>query len=164
MLKKKVEEKILDVNASMKGSLVFSDPVHLRINGKFEGNLKTKGTLEIGRNAEVKAEIEGEVVNIAGKVKGKILADKKMVLLSTAVVEGDLVSPLLQIEEGAIFEGNCRMIQEKMDIREVSRYLDIEEDKILEWASSGRIPALKEGDRWLFERRRIEDWIKETAK
>jgi len=104
MLKRKEEEKILDVNASMQGSLVFSDPVHLRINGKFEGDLKTKGTLEIGRNAEVKAEIEGEVINIAGKVRGRIFADKKIILLPTAVVEGDLVSPLLQIEEGAILK------------------------------------------------------------
>ncbi len=164
MLKKKDEDKILDVSASMQGSLVFSDPVNLRINGKFEGDLKTKGTLEIGKNAEVKAEIRGEVINIAGKVKGTIIAEKKLILLSTAVVEGEISTPLLQINEGAIFEGNCRMVQEKMDIREVSRFLDIEESKILEWASSGRIPALKEGEKWVFERSRIENWVKESTR
>ena len=36
--KKKLEEKILDVDAAMQGSLTFKDPVNLRINGKFEGN------------------------------------------------------------------------------------------------------------------------------
>ena len=34
-----VREKILDVDASMQGTLSFNDPVNLRINGKFEGKL-----------------------------------------------------------------------------------------------------------------------------
>jgi len=41
-------EKILDVDASMQGTLAFKDPVNLRINGKFDGKLDTKGSLTIG--------------------------------------------------------------------------------------------------------------------
>ena len=54
MRKRKVEalqqtgEKVLDVNASMQGTLRFDDPVNLRINGKFEGTLDTKGMLMVG--------------------------------------------------------------------------------------------------------------------
>ena len=36
-----VEDKFLDVNATMQGTLRFDDPVNLRINGKFEGTLDT---------------------------------------------------------------------------------------------------------------------------
>ena len=43
--------KILDVDASMQGTLSFKDPVNLRINGRFEGRLITKGTLTIGDRA-----------------------------------------------------------------------------------------------------------------
>ena len=44
------KEKILDVDASMQGTLSFKDPVNLRINGKFEGKLQTKGSLTIGEH------------------------------------------------------------------------------------------------------------------
>ena len=38
------EEKILDVNATMQGTMIFKDPVNLRINGEFEGKLDTPFT------------------------------------------------------------------------------------------------------------------------
>ena len=47
-------EKVLDVDATMQGTLTFRDPVNLRINGSFEGNLDTKGNLTIGENATVR--------------------------------------------------------------------------------------------------------------
>jgi len=62
--RKEEEEKFLDVSAAMQGSLAFSDPVNLRINGKFEGTLTTKGKLVVGRNADVKADIIGENVMV----------------------------------------------------------------------------------------------------
>ncbi len=158
--KKNIEEKVLDVNATMQGSLIFSDPVNLRINGKFQGTLNTKGTLHIGEPAEVSADINGENISIAGKVKGTIISEKKLELLSTAVVQGDIHTPCLAVQEGAVFEGKVRMIGETMELRDVSRYLDIEEDKILEWASSGKIPGIREGDKWFFEKRRLENWVK----
>jgi cytoskeletal protein CcmA (bactofilin family) len=68
------EEKILDVNASMQGNMIFKDPVNLKINGTFEGTLTTKGNLTIGESAEVKADIIGENIVIAGKVTGDIIA------------------------------------------------------------------------------------------
>ena len=39
------EDKILDVDARMQGTVVFKDPVNLRINGSFEGKLDTRGNL-----------------------------------------------------------------------------------------------------------------------
>ncbi|MBN2120155.1 MAG: polymer-forming cytoskeletal protein [Candidatus Omnitrophica bacterium] len=162
MLKKKEEEKVLDVNASMQGSLVFSDPVNLRINGKFDGDLKTKGILQVGQYAEVRADIHGEVIIISGRVRGTILADKKICLLSTAVVQADISAPALEVKEGAIFEGRSSMIADTMELKDISRYLDIEENKILEWASTGKIPAIQDGSKWIFERKRIESWVKDT--
>lgn len=162
MIKRREEEKVLDVNAAMQGSLIFSDPVNLRINGDFKGDLKTKGTLQIGNQADVNADIRGEVISIAGKVKGNIFAERKLRLTPTAIVQGEIRTPILEIQEGAIFEGTSKMIAETMELVDVSRYLDIEEDKILEWASSGRIPAIKDGEKWVFERKRIDSWIKQA--
>ena len=86
MLKKRDEEKILDVNATMQGSLVFNEPVNLRISGKFDGNLDVKGNLMIGEHAEVKADILGENIVIGGRVSGKIKATRILTLSSTADV------------------------------------------------------------------------------
>lgn len=162
MLKKKAEEKVLDVNASMQGDLTFGDPVNLRINGNFKGSLQTKGKLQIGKTAQVTADINGEEVSIAGKVNGNVMAAKRLQLLSTAVVKGDIKTSVLEINEGAVFKGQSDMMGETMGLKDVCQYLDVEEDKILEWASSGKIPGIKSGNDWIFERNRVEDWVKAT--
>jgi len=159
MARRKEEEKILDVNAAMQGSLIFSDPVHLRINGRFEGTLKTKGTLTVGAKAEVVADIDGENIIIAGYVKGRVKASRFLSLNDTANVIGDVEAPKFSIDAGAVFNGKCKMKGEKIDILELSDYLSIEQGKIMEWVQSGKIPAEKENDRLLFDKREVETWI-----
>ena len=41
-LRKRLEERVMDLDANMQGTLSFKEPVNLRINGKFEGNLEMK--------------------------------------------------------------------------------------------------------------------------
>ena len=160
MGKRKPEEgKVLDVNATMQGTLAFSDPVNLRINGKFDGDLTTKGTLIVGEGARVTADIDGEEVTISGWVKGDIKATKMIALTSTAEVYGNVETPKISIEDGAIFNGQCKMSAEKLSLVELSDYLSIEEDKIMEWVNGGRIPVEKAGSNLLFDRREVETWI-----
>ena len=159
MARKREEEKVLDVSAAMQGSLVFSDPVNLRINGQFKGNLTTKGSLIIGKGADVNADIIGEEIIIAGTIKGKIKASKRLQLASSASVTGDIEVSKLAIEEGAFFNGQCKTFEGKISLEELSDYLSIEENKIVEWVDSGKIPVEKEGDRMLFDRKKVESWI-----
>ncbi len=157
--RKKGEEKILDVDASMQGTLSFKDPVNLRINGKFEGTLDTKGNLTVGETATIDAHIIGENIIIAGRVKGDILAKSRLVLLPTASVHGDIKTPKLNIVEGAIFQGKCQMLEDVLDAEELSRYLEIDLNSILDWASSGKIPSVREGSSFKFERVKIDEWV-----
>ena len=157
--KKKVEEKVLDVDASMQGTMNFKDPVNLHINGRFEGNLQTKGNLTIGQSAIVSADITGDAIVIAGRVKGKIIAKKLLSLLPTAIVEGDISPVKLSVAEGAIFEGRCMMLHDFMNAEELSRYLEVEIKSVLDWASSGKLPGSKDQDSWKFERKAIDAWI-----
>lgn len=46
-----------------------------------------------------------------------------------------------------------------MTIREAARYLSISEDTLYRYASTGRIPAFKLGNRWRFTRARLDQWI-----
>jgi len=157
--RKRMEEKILDVDAAMQGSLSFKEPVSLRINGKFEGSLETKGNLTIGPTALVLADIIGDNVIIGGKVKGRITAKDRLTLLPSAIVEGDIYPAKLNIAEGAILEGRCLMLHDFLNSEELARYLEVDLNSILEWANSGKVPAVKEGEHWKFERKAIDSWI-----
>lgn len=157
--KKKVEEKILDVDVSMQGNLSFKDPVNLRINGKFEGVLETKGNLTIGSTAIVFADIAGDNIIIDGKVKGRITARDRLTLLPSAVVEGEIYPAKLNIAEGAVLEGRCCMLHDFFSPDEVAHYLEVDLNSVLEWANSGKMPGLKEGNNWRFERKVIDSWV-----
>ena len=162
-------EKILDVDAAMQGSLIFKDPVNLRINGKFEGTLNTKGNLMIGENASVNADVTGDMIIIAGKVNGNINALKELKLISPACVVGNIKTPLLSIAEGAIFEGNSRMLvssktesspsRNTMTSEELAKYLEIDSTLVSEWANMGKIPAIRDGSVWRFDRNKIDEWV-----
>ena len=166
---RKREEKILDVEASMQGSMIFRDPVNLRINGSFEGGLDTKGNLVIGENAVVRANIKCEVITVAGSVYGDIEASKRISIIPPARVIGNVSAPSLAISEGAIFEGCAHMLQDKaarvilnkdfLSLDEVARYLEVDKSLILSWASEGKLPGIKDKDTWKFERAALDNWI-----
>jgi len=161
-------EKILDVDASMQGTLSFNDPVNLRINGKFEGKLQTKGSLTIGEHATVRADITGENIVIAGKVDGNITAKSTIKLIAPACVVGDIKTPVLSIDEGAVLEGHCNMMREGKSsesgsvtwtIDEVAKYLEVDRSTVREWADTGKLPAVKDGLKWKFEKNKVENWL-----
>ncbi|MEE8317757.1 MAG: polymer-forming cytoskeletal protein [Candidatus Omnitrophota bacterium] len=165
------DSKLLDVDASMQGSLTFKDPVNLRINGSFEGKLDTKGSLTIGENATVRADITGETIVVSGKITGSIVAQKELKILSRAHIVGDITTPLLSVESGAVIQGKCQMLNYSgrkrtvFNADEVAEYLEVEVSNIMSWANSGKIPAFKEGNEWRFERASVDEWIaKERAK
>ncbi|MCA9392729.1 MAG: polymer-forming cytoskeletal protein [Candidatus Omnitrophica bacterium] len=162
--KQESEDKSIEINAQMQGSLSFNDPVNLKINGEFTGSLETKGTLTIGSGGSVNANITGDNIVIAGKVNGDIVANVMLVLMPTAVLTGDIRTPKLNIVEGAIFQGNCQMAGlyedtgDLLGIDEVAKYLEIDLQEIEALANAGKIPARKHGKTWKFERGTIDEW------
>ena len=161
------ENKSIDINAEMQGSLIFRESVNLKINGQFKGTLDTKGTLTIGSTAQVEANINGENIIVAGKVTGDVLANKMLVLMPTAVLHGNITTPKLNIVEGAMFQGRCQMqgqaslssgIENLLNIDEVAKYLEIDLNEIERLANTGKIPGTRSGNTWKFERTQIENW------
>jgi excisionase family DNA binding protein len=51
------------------------------------------------------------------------------------------------------------MTEGKISLEELCDYLSIEENKIMEWVESGKIPVESEGDKLLFDRKEVESWI-----
>ena len=97
----------LGKNVHLEGDLHFEGSG--RIDGKVEGKITVKGTLTLGEEGVVSSEIEGDTVIIGGTVEGKIVGRQKVQLMKTAVVNADVTTPCFSIEEGARFNGSCRM-------------------------------------------------------
>ncbi len=100
-------DAFLGQNTSFNGTLVFDGVV--RIDGNFEGNIKTNDTLVIADTGNVKAEIEAGIVKISGTFDGVVVAKNKVELFKPAVITGTLKTPVIKMEEGVIFNGTAEM-------------------------------------------------------
>ncbi len=107
-----------DVNAflgretAFEGKLDFKGAV--RIDGRFKGEIRSADLLIVGEGARVEGEVEVGTAIVQGEVFGNVRASKKVDLRSSAKVIGDIVTPTLAVEEGALFHGHCRMREEEL--------------------------------------------------
>jgi len=86
----------------------------LRVDGHLSGRVSSQdGTLIISTGGQVEADVEVSVALIYGTVIGNVTATKRIELGRVAKVTGDIQTPALVIEQGAVFEGSCRMQQIK---------------------------------------------------
>jgi cytoskeletal protein CcmA (bactofilin family) len=115
--KKQLQEReenftLLGRGVDFKGVIRFDGTV--RIDGQLEGEIHAKGTLIIGEHAAIKGLIVAGVVVCGGNVNATITATEKVQLLKTAIVIGDVRTPLLGMEEGAHHHGMCEMGPKKI--------------------------------------------------
>ena len=97
----------LDRGTKISGKLSFDGPA--RIDGEVDGEIVAKDSLAIGETAVVTAQIKAASIVVAGKVSGDITASQRIEIRPSARVAGNLATPLLMIQEGALFEGHCTM-------------------------------------------------------
>jgi cytoskeletal protein CcmA (bactofilin family) len=97
----------IDEGCEIEGDYKFSGTVML--NCTFRGNIESTGTLVIGEKAVINAGIASAVVRVSGEINGRLVASERVELESKARVVGDIETPVLVIEQGAVFEGQCRM-------------------------------------------------------
>jgi cytoskeletal protein CcmA (bactofilin family) len=86
----------------------------LRIDGHLTGKVTSEsGTLIIGSSGRVDANIAVASAIVSGTINGDMVASEKLELTRTARVVGNIQTPRLVIEEGAVFEGGCTMLKAK---------------------------------------------------
>jgi cytoskeletal protein CcmA (bactofilin family) len=84
----------------------------MRVDGHLSGRVSsTSGTLIVGSNGKVDANVEVAVAVIHGTINGDIIATQRLELGRSAKVNGNVQTPSLIIEQGAVFEGSCKMLQ-----------------------------------------------------
>ncbi len=94
----------------MAGEAVFKGM--LRVDGNLTGQVSSDdGTLLVGANGQVDANVSVSVATIHGTVNGDIKATKRIELGRSAKVVGNIQTPALVVEQGAILEGSCKMLK-----------------------------------------------------
>ncbi len=82
---------------------------NVRIDGTVNGDINANGNLTIGNQGEVTGEVHAQVITVGGKISGTITAHDKIILESTSLLKGDIITKILVVEEGAVFEGKSTM-------------------------------------------------------
>jgi cytoskeletal protein CcmA (bactofilin family) len=88
-----------------KGMLTFDGTV--RIDGMVAGEIRSNGTIILGEHAVIEGDVSAGTIVSSGKITGNVMATEKVHFLATAVLRGDVMAPLVQMEEGVCFHGTC---------------------------------------------------------
>jgi cytoskeletal protein CcmA (bactofilin family) len=98
-------------SVSIKGELSGSEDVY--VDGQVDGSIQLSGnSITIGPNARVHASVSARNVVVGGVLDGNIQAAERTELRKTAVVNGDVATKRIAIEEGAFFKGKLEILNE----------------------------------------------------
>ena len=108
----------------------------LRVDGHLVGTVSSEsGTLIVGTNGKVDANISVSAAVVNGTVNGDISATEKIQLGRTAVVIGNIQTPRLTIEDGAVLEGGCTMMKAREVVEKKATEVQSQQYKASEIAS-----------------------------
>jgi cytoskeletal protein CcmA (bactofilin family) len=107
-------ETVLGANCVMEG--VLRSQANVRLDGTFTGTLEIEGNILVGETAKITADINGKNISIAGAVRGNV-SGKKVQLLRTGRIWGDIHAMALTTEEGAFIDGKITMVGHQAESR-----------------------------------------------
>ena len=102
---------IIGPNTSVKGDIEAGG--FTRIDGSIRGNVSARGRVVIGEKARMKSNVSGTAITIGGIVYGNIIASESLVILSTALVMGDIITRRIQADEGCLIHGKVSVCQDE---------------------------------------------------
>jgi cytoskeletal protein CcmA (bactofilin family) len=108
--KKESTDEILSLlgeGVEFQGELSFTHGI--RVDGIVRGKVRSESCLIIGPKGRVEAEVAIRRVSIDGEFHGIIRASDRVEIHKEGKVYGDIYTPCLTIEAGALFEGKCNM-------------------------------------------------------
>jgi len=97
-------ETVLGADVTFKGEVTYESA--MRIEGKFEGKITSKGRLAVGKGAAVAGEVTVGHFAVDGAFKGNVSSSEKVELAAGAQFQGDIRAPKLIVAEGATLVGN----------------------------------------------------------
>jgi cytoskeletal protein CcmA (bactofilin family) len=100
-----LKESVLSSELTIEGKIEGAG--HVRIAGRFKGDVQVRGNVTIEQGAEVTGEVKAEVVIIAGQLDGNVDATTRVELLATGLLNGDLKAGSLTVAAGSRMRGRA---------------------------------------------------------
>ncbi|MCK9304602.1 MAG: polymer-forming cytoskeletal protein [Bacteroidales bacterium] len=124
MAKNEIIPQINEVNrissgSEFRGTLISS--CDIRIDGLYVGKIQTRGKVVIGETAQYTGDIYCNSIDVWGKVDGNIISGNQTGFKNSADFTGSLRCHKIFIEEGAQFNGTCKMITEEEFNQEIAK-------------------------------------------
>ena len=94
---------IIGLNSSLKGDIETGG--FTRIDGNVTGNVNAGGRVVIGERARMRSNVFGTAITIGGVVYGNVIAGESLVVLSTALVLGDIITRRIRADDGCLIHG-----------------------------------------------------------
>ncbi len=101
-------QTVISANVTIKGEIHSGDDIV--IEGTVEGTVHGQRSVVVGPSGKVRADIEAEVIEIQGHVRGNLTARERAYLGNGARVEGDIRTRRLVVEENAYISGRVEML------------------------------------------------------
>jgi cytoskeletal protein CcmA (bactofilin family) len=101
------EATVISKGVKIEGKLSCSGSI--RIDGDVQGDISSESQVVVGENGRVNGQINAESISIGGQVVGTVRAKEKLVMDSRGNLKGDIITKILVMEAGAIFNGNSKM-------------------------------------------------------
>lgn len=105
------EVSLVGANTTIEGKVKTDGSI--RIDGKLVGDVEAKANAVVGPSGVIEGTLTAKSVSVSGRVNGAITATEKLVLETKSVLRGDIKAAKLVVDEGATFDGQCAMSQEK---------------------------------------------------
>ncbi|MDJ0763713.1 MAG: polymer-forming cytoskeletal protein [Myxococcota bacterium] len=106
---------LLGSGSDFQGKLTFLGTV--RIEGRIEGDIYSDDTLVVAKGGEVRGTVEvGTLIITGGLVDARVIATKAVEIHPDGRLNGDVTTPIIQVERGAIFRGTCNIPEENVGL------------------------------------------------
>lgn len=103
---KSEEATVISRGVKIEGKLSCSGSI--RLDGEVQGDISSQSTVIVGENGKVNGQINADSITIGGKVTGTVRAKEKIVLEAKANLKGDIITKILSVDAGAVFNGNSK--------------------------------------------------------
>ncbi|OGP84876.1 MAG: hypothetical protein A2Z08_05240 [Deltaproteobacteria bacterium RBG_16_54_11] len=138
-----------EVNAFMgaetffEGKLTYTGAV--RLDGRFKGVIRSDDTLIVGETGRIDGEIHVGITIIQGEVVGNVYGKERVELHHPGRMIGNITAPVVIMDEGAVFEGNCKMKEKKKEEKKEDKKK--EEEKGIGIFAHKKEPGVKAEDK-----------------
>jgi cytoskeletal protein CcmA (bactofilin family) len=110
-------DTIIGADVHVKGNL--KNKGSIQINGTVDGEVKSDENVTIGESSTVTGPINAQNILVSGKIIGTVESKEKLEIDPTGTIEGEIKTKILIVREGAKFNGNCLMADEKKTLTEI---------------------------------------------